>query len=217
MKRRRKIRPMKLFLAILCATTVVAYASRASAATYLIEGQIESSSVPAFPEGATYRYSFDYDSATVSGVPDGAAVERYDNALTNATLVIESPLGGITIYDLFNTRMMVVRTAVDHQLYLEFFGMSPDGGDPAFVYGLAAYYGETDIWTSNAPPAELGSQPWLGGEFWMEFKDSQGASHEVAGSTELPAAVPEPAFALFAASGVVGLLRRRRSAHSAAR
>lgn len=198
---------MKHLIAFLTAITLACTAASVSAVTYSIEGTITSSTVAAFPEGATYRYTFDYDPALVTGTPDGSAAERYEDALTNATLVIESPLAGTTLYTLSNTRMMVVRTSVDHQLYLEFYSMTPAPDGPAFIYGLVAYYGETNIWTSNAPPADLSSQPWTGGGFWLEFAEDV----HVEGDTVPPSAIPEPSTALLGALGALALLRRRRA------
>lgn len=179
----------------------------ANAATYTMEGIIDSSMLSAIPEGATFRFTFDYDVADAVGdTQPGDFVASYPGAFTNATLGIYSSVTGDTVYSVTDTRLWVVITSVDNYLMLDFSSMSPSIPENDFVYGVVSFFGDLGMFTSDAPPVDPSALPWTFGMLELEFASDV----YVTGTVGPQSFVPEPSSLIMASVGALGFLRRRR-------
>ncbi|RYD19146.1 MAG: PEP-CTERM sorting domain-containing protein [Verrucomicrobiaceae bacterium] len=201
---------MKLFtLATLFLSLPV---TSALAATYQVEGVINSSILGDIPSGATFRFSFDYDVATVGADTESVPwMGSYPNAFTNATLLIESPLTGSVLYTLGDTTMEVTTSEFDYNVSLGFNTFSPSADGLGFLGGYVNLMGLPVPGATDAAPVGFSAQGLTGGEVILTFDEGFGAPWYTTGSVNVATLVPEPSSALLLGSiGAFALLRRRR-------
>lgn len=194
-------------------------ASACLAATFSVEGTITSSTVGSIPMDAIFRFTFDYDVENLGADEEpGLRSTRYSNAFSNATLIIESGLGGTMLYTVGNTMLRADSTIADDYLALEFFAMSPGIGGLTLEYGGLSFYGAPNeaIWPASpalvTAPADPTAYTWSFGQLDLYFSDGVGGDFQVIGDPNLSTFVPETSTSvLLVASSAFGLLRRRRA------
>lgn len=201
---------MKLFtLATLLLSLPV---TSALAASYQVDGVITSSLLGDIPADATFRFSFDYDVATV-----GADTELvpymgvYENAFTNATLLIESPLTGSVTYTIGSGNLDVTISPFDYNVSLSFNTMAPDANGLPLIYGSVNLFGFAVQGATDAAPTGFSASALSGGEVVLVFDQGFGSTLQTNGTVNVSTLVPEPSSALLLGSiGTFALLRRRR-------